>query len=611
MSLLFLLVQRPLFPWWACSLAVIIGLLLWSAYYIRDFDALVAPLHQDAKTKELQKVRWVFALAGAAQLIVILFFGSDYATSLKREESAVALALSLGWYFLTTIIQSQIQFRIERRLRNISATQHRALMGFLRMLGVGMSVYVSYIVAYTLAIWLFDVAFNSFKLSGAAREAAGWISLIISLFVALGAMYVASPIVIRGMIPCTRLADSRIREILKGCFSRASLSVPRFWIIETEHVKSYNALVAGVSWGLGWFRQGLFFSRGLVEKLEPKEFEAVIMHEVSHIILHHIRQRFFLTVAAALAGLIPCAALVAMMVFLIPDAYRSLAVLVVVFCGVAFQIHLIRWLVRYQELQADAYAVVYLGASVDVFAAALTKLHRLNDLPLDKRSPSTLIDPNAAHPVTEKRIAALKEEVARISRGHDFSLTKALLTGFWQDVGKYWVVAVVTVLSLDLASLLIYVKPAHQMYEAAANGNVPAIRALASKGISPNAPDPLAFDSTPILIASARGHLAAVLVLSDLGVDVNEASRAGLTPLHAAALTGHGELVRHLLSKGAKPWLKDEAGNSAIVYAVSSGNSQTVQFLIRGGPILTPAMRGARRWFRLQKRNKTLRLLIC
>ena len=51
------------------------------------------------------------------------------------------------------------------------------------------------------------------------------------------------------------------------------------------------------------------------------------------------------------------------------------------------------------------------------------------------------------------------------------------------------------------------------------------------------------------------------LLLTDLGVDVDQASRAGHTPLHLAAIYGRRELYSDLLSKyKADPSIRDFAG---------------------------------------------------
>ncbi|MBI3556788.1 MAG: hypothetical protein HY074_11035, partial [Deltaproteobacteria bacterium] len=66
--------------------------------------------------------------------------------------------------------------------------------------------------------------------------------------------------------------------------------------------------------------------------------------------------------------------------------------------------------VRRHELEADSYAVFRLGADLDALSSALRRIDTLNDLPSDRKDPTSVLSPETAHPTTELRISLLNQE---------------------------------------------------------------------------------------------------------------------------------------------------------------------------------------------------------
>lgn len=65
---------------------------------------------------------------------------------------------------------------------------------------------------------------------------------------------------------------------------------------------------------------------------------------------------------------------------------------------------------------------------------------------------------------------------------------------------------------------------------------------------------------------------------------VHQAREDGLTPLHAAALNGHAELIKILLANGARPNVTDTRGLfTPLFYAASRGDVESVKFLLAAG----------------------------
>ena len=99
-----------------------------------------------------------------------------------------------------------------------------------------------------------------------------------------------------------------------------------------------------------------------------------------------------------------------------------------------------------------------------------------------------------------------------------------------------------------------------------------------------------AADRTPedeIVMAIERGDLLAVKALiQDGGLDPDMPIAYGessITPLMKASDRGKRDIVKYLLSKGAKVNAKDGDGDTALMKAVKSGFDDVVELLVAGG----------------------------
>jgi hypothetical protein len=84
------------------------------------------------------------------------------------------------------------------------------------------------------------------------------------------------------------------------------------------------------------------------------------------------------------------------------------------------------------------------------------------------------------------------------------------------------------------------------------------------------------------MIAAKNGHLSVVRCLAaELGVDINLANRAGLTPLFLASHNEHLALIRYLVEElGANVNLPIQYGTTPLIIAVQEGQLAVVRCLV-------------------------------
>jgi hypothetical protein len=117
------------------------------------------------------------------------------------------------------------------------------------------------------------------------------------------------------------------------------------------------------------------------------------------------------------------------------------------------------------------------------------------------------------------------------------------------------------------------------LYLASRNGKLEAVRwLLAQEGIDVNRGD--MYGTSPLLIASRRGHEAAAEALITAGADVDHQDRWGVTALLAASANGHPAIVRRLIAAGARVNHADTDGWTALDWAQAYHHTATVELLL-------------------------------
>jgi uncharacterized protein len=126
-----------------------------------------------------------------------------------------------------------------------------------------------------------------------------------------------------------------------------------------------------------------------------------------------------------------------------------------------------------------------------------------------------------------------------------------------------------------------------QLGDAAGRGDVPEIERQIAAGADPNAfegtagarPGP----KTPLQMAAARGHVAAIAVLLKAGARVDGVDCNGWTPLMYAANGGHTAAIDALVAAGADVHRTNNGGNTALHCASAKGQKDAARVLLEAG----------------------------
>ncbi|HLG17644.1 MAG TPA: ankyrin repeat domain-containing protein [Blastocatellia bacterium] len=122
------------------------------------------------------------------------------------------------------------------------------------------------------------------------------------------------------------------------------------------------------------------------------------------------------------------------------------------------------------------------------------------------------------------------------------------------------------------------------IFEASATGRTARVREMLDEDASlVNAFAPDGF--YPLGLAAFFGHRETFEVILSAGGDVNLSAKNAMkvTALHAAAASGHTEMVRQLLERGADPNVRQQAGFAPLHEAAASGLMEMAELLLAHG----------------------------
>lgn len=313
------------------------------------------------------------------------------------------LALILSWFPL---------YRIDRVLRG-SQWSRGAYVTFQAQLVLGP------ILALLTVLFLLDDLIRVVPWLARLMEQSASLGQLFVLAVLLG-LFVLSPIALRLVWRGTSLPKGPLRDRLEALCARAGFGVRDLLVWDTRGGRFANALVTGV---VGRLRY-VFFTKPLLDGLEPEEVEAVLGHEMGHARHHHLVWFFAFGVGLVLitTGLDGALGLQAH-----PIAQGALT------AGsmIAFWGFLILHVFRRFERQADLHSLRLLGAGAPL-AAALCKVCALNGAPVTA--------PSVTHGSVASRIEFLARSEAEPAFGERFERGLRPLRAF---IGAVFVAGVV------------------------------------------------------------------------------------------------------------------------------------------------------------------------
>ncbi len=121
------------------------------------------------------------------------------------------------------------------------------------------------------------------------------------------------------------------------------------------------------------------------------------------------------------------------------------------------------------------------------------------------------------------------------------------------------------------------------LHLAAHFGQLEAMETLLAAGAEARARSTNDLGNTPLHAALAGGQRTAAEVLLRAGADANAADAEGHAPLHLAAKDGDALAVRLLLDHGANPRLRNREGETPLDFAAKPGKEAAADLLRRAG----------------------------
>jgi ankyrin repeat protein len=308
-----------------------------------------------------------------------------------------------------------------------------------------------------------------------------------------------------------------------------------------------------------------------------------MFHEISHLSLHHIRNRLICAFGAGTLSVIFLFALIFGLALQSNPWLIGLGATLGVLASQALQFFLFRRLVRLQEMEADANAVIAYGAPIETLSTALRKLMDLNDQSHQKRDPFSWLNPAAAHPTVEERIASVRKRIERRANGQPIVDRLEWISDLLQGRMKYATLSLpvlALLLSLSLAQALL---PRYQLRSAAERGDLAQVRLYVERGYDVNARDPLGLGLTPLMAAALKGQTEVAHHLLEHGANPSQQHRRGFTAALLAAEEGHLDLLKLLVSYGGAKELRSIQHSNILMRASVFGRLPVVQYLLSLG----------------------------
>lgn len=268
---------------------------------------------------------------------------------------------------------------------------------------------------------------------------------------------VCTVIIMLRLIPNREITEPEYTEIINKRLAQIGMEGMRVRWIETD-IK--NAFVVGLRL-VRFSNQTMFVGRRLRNLLTLEEFDSVICHELAHVANRHIHKRVIDLIKNFLSILVGATFLMlitAVLFFLYHGEdfdlhHRSLAFISMssIVAWILINQSLLYDTIRSHEFEADAYAVLNLGASFESMKSALEKLTAPEEMPEYLKQKTSNKQKSApmlwlgkifsTHPDLDTRIQSLQSKLAK---GLPFNHYISPVQKFRSSIGHFfqWRVAI-------------------------------------------------------------------------------------------------------------------------------------------------------------------------
>lgn len=390
----------------------IVSFALWGDYFISSIKRRMGlPESKEADPVDLDSELLILRLAGTLTLLAetVLYLGSP---SIRESNVFFTYLIFVASILAQILVQNQIEENLLSTTSPSSTTSVNAensppasqetftLVGKLAFSWALAAIGNALLFFSFLGIGIFV----SEKLHLNDQEATLLILTLgaIGIFIGLIFNLALGPLQLKKAFSALLIQEPKLKALCESCFLRAGLTPPTFWMMDIKNLRIANPLLSGLPIHKGLFKRALFIPLLTLNALTGPELEAILLNQVSHLVLKHLKKRILLSL-----GLILTSATLAVGILgLAHTSFNRMGVRPGLLEGLGLLLISTTLFIAYRMLarqnkihlfEADLYCINILGVRVEILIQALIKLDQLTEG-----------SPLALHPETDRRIKLLQ-----------------------------------------------------------------------------------------------------------------------------------------------------------------------------------------------------------
>lgn len=280
-----------------------------------------------------------------------------------------------------------------------------------------------------LPILLYSVLSWTFQNEASTEKGSMWLVEFLTNIIFVSVLTISCTVIIMlRLLPNREITEPEYLEVINRRLAQIGMPKMRIMWIETD-IK--NAFVVGLKL-LRFSNQTMFIGKSLRTMLTIEEFDAVIAHELAHVANRHIHKRVIELLKNFISALVGFGLLMLLTLTFFHlyfgedmGLYQKPVAIVCVLtcmCWLFVNYSFFFDIIRSHEYEADAFAVMKMGASFEAFKSALEKLTQPDEMPeyLKSRTKKPVKNPFTSwftkifttHPELSERISSLERKIA-------------------------------------------------------------------------------------------------------------------------------------------------------------------------------------------------------